>query len=64
MHVEICADADQIVVSAVTSNDVSDDLAMVYMMETLEDVPMGDVFGDSAYDTIDCREAVYNRAGR
>ena len=64
VHVGICADTGQIVVSAVTSNDVSDDLAMVYMMEALEDVPIGDVFGDGAYDTIDCREAVYNRDGR
>ena len=64
IHVGVCADTGQVVVSSVTSNEVSDDVAMVYMMEVLEDVPIGDVFGDGAYDTIDCREAVYSRGGR
>ena len=64
VHVGICADTGQVVVSAITSNDVSDDFAMVYMMDALEDVILGDVIGDGAYDTIDCREAIYDRGGR
>lgn len=64
VHVGICADTGQVVVSAVTANDVSDDFAMIYMMEVLENVSIGDVFGDGGYDTIDCREAIYNRGGR
>ena len=53
VHVGICADTGQVVVSAITSNNVSDDTAMVPMMGVLEGVPLGDVLGDGAYDTVD-----------
>jgi hypothetical protein len=64
VHVGMCADSGQAIVSAMTSNNVSDDEAMIYMMEALEGVPLGDVLGDGAYDTIDCREAIHDRGGR
>lgn len=48
----------------VLSNNVSDDEAMVHMMGALGDVPLGDILGDGANDTIDCREAVYDLGGR
>jgi hypothetical protein len=64
IHVGMCADSGQIVVSAMTSNNVSDDEAMVHMMDALEGTPLGDVLGDGAYDTADCREAVHDRGGR
>jgi hypothetical protein len=64
VHVGMCVDSGQVVVSAMTSNNVSDDEAMVHMMGALEGVPLGDVLGDGAYDTVDCREAVYDLGGR
>jgi hypothetical protein len=64
VHVGICADSDQVIVSAVTSNDVSDDTAMLHMMDALDGISLGDVLGDGAYDTIDCREAIHDRGGR
>jgi hypothetical protein len=64
VHVGMCADSGQVVVSAMTSNSVSDDEAMIHMMEAIDDVPLGDVLGDGAYDTLDCREAVHDRGGR
>lgn len=64
IHVGMCADTGQVVVSAVSSNDVSDDAAMVEMMGTLEGTPLGDVLGDGAYDTIDCREAIHDLGGK
>jgi transposase len=64
VHVGMCADTGQVVVCAITSNNVSDDEAMVHMMEALDDVALGDILGDGAYDTIDCREAVHDRGGR
>ena len=64
IHVGMCADSGQIVVSAMTSNNVSDDEAMVHMMDALERTPLGDVLGDGAYDTLDCREAVHDRGGK
>jgi hypothetical protein len=64
VHVGVCADTGQVVVSAMTSNDVSDDFAMLHMMDALEGIPLGDIFGDGAYDTIDCREAIHGRGGR
>jgi hypothetical protein len=64
VHVGMCADSGQVVVSAVTSNNVSDDEAMIYMMETLEGVPLGDILGDGAYDTTDCREVIHDLGGR
>jgi hypothetical protein len=60
----MCVDSGQIVVSAMTSNNVGDDEAMTHMMEALDGVPLGDVLGDGAYDTIDCRGAVHDRGGR
>lgn len=64
VHVGMCVDSGQVVVSAMTSNNVSDDEAMVHMMGALEGVPFGDILGDGAYDTIDCREAVHDLGGR
>src|SRR3990172_7635080 len=60
----MCADTGQVVVSAITSNNVTDDVAMIHMMEALEGTPLGDVLGDGAYDTTDCREAAHDRGGR
>ena len=64
IHVGMCADSGQVIVSAMTSNNVNDDEAMIFMMEALEGIPLGDVLGDGAYDTTDCREAVHDRGGR
>ena len=64
IHVGMCIDSGQIVVSAVTSNNVSDDEAMIHMMAALEGTSLGDCLGDGAYDTTDCREAVHDRGGR
>lgn len=64
IHVGICAETGQVIVSTLSTNDVSDDTAMVQMMSLLGDVPLGNVIGDGAYDTIDCREATYFQHGR
>jgi len=64
VHVGMCADSGQVVVSGLTSNSVSDDEAMIRMMEALEGIPLGDILGDGAYDTTDCREAINDRGGR
>ncbi len=64
VHVGMCADSGQVLVSAVSSNNVTDEEAMILMMEALEGIPLGDVLGDGAYDTIDCREAIYDRGGK
>jgi hypothetical protein len=64
IHVGMCADSGQVVVSAMTSNNVSDDETMIHMMEALEGLSLGDILGDGAYDTIDCREAIHDQGGR
>lgn len=64
VHVGMCADSGQVVVCAMTSNNVSDEEAMIHMMEALDGIPIGDVLGDGAYDTIDCREVIYDRGGK
>ena len=64
IHVGMCADSGQVLVSAITSNNVSDEEAMIQMMGALEEIPLGDVLGDGAYDTVDCREAIHDRGGR
>ena len=63
IHVGMCVDSGQVVVSAITSNDVSDAAAMIHMMEAPDETAIGEVLGDGAYDTIDCREAIYDRGG-
>ena len=64
VHVGMCADSGQVVVSAMSSNNVSDEEAMIQMMCALEGIPLGDVYGDGAYDTIDCREVIFDLGGR
>ena len=34
------------------------------MIGALEGIPLGDVLGDGAYDTVDCCEAVYDLGGK
>ncbi len=51
VHVGMCADSGQVIVSAVTSNNISDDEAMIHIIGALEETPLGDIFGDGAYDT-------------
>jgi len=64
LHVGMCADSGQIVVGALSTNAVSDDAAMVEMMDHLEEFSLGNVYGDGAYDTIDSRMAIHDRGGR
>lgn len=64
VHVGMCVDSGQVVVSAMTSNNVNDDEAMIHMMGALEGVSLGDILGDGAYDTVDCREAIHDLGGR
>jgi Transposase DDE domain len=64
VHIAMDADTGQIIVGAMSSGNVKDEEPMLYMMEALEGIPLGDVIGDGAYDTIDCREAIYDRGGR
>ena len=64
IHVGMCVESGQVVVSALTSNNISDDEAMIHMMGALEGTPIGDVICDGAYDTIDCREVVHDLGGR
>lgn len=63
IHVGMCADSGQVVVSAMSSNNVNDDEAMIHMMGAFEGIPLGDVLGDGAYDTTDCREAIGDLGG-
>ena len=64
LHVGMCVDSGQIIVGALSSNSVTDDSAMVEMMDHLDAFSLGDVYGDGAYDTIDCRMAIHDRGGR
>ena len=64
IHIGMCAESGQAVVSALSSNDVSDDHAMLYMMDALDETPLGDVLGDGAYDTTECRESIYDYGGK
>jgi len=64
LHVGMCADSGQIIVGALSSNSVTDDAVMVEMMDHLQDFALGDVYGDGAYDTQDCRTAIHDKGGR
>ena len=63
VHIAMCADTGQIIIGAISSNDVSDDMALVQMMRELEGYSIGKVFGDMAYDTTDCRSNIYDLDG-
>ena len=64
VHIGMNADTGQIIVSAMSSGDLKDEVPMLHMMEALEEMSIGNVFGDGAYDTVDCREAIYDRGGK
>ena len=64
IHVGMCAESGQVVVNAISSNDVSDDQAMLQMMDALDGTPFGDVLGDGAYDTTECRESICDHGGK
>ena len=48
VHVGMCVDSGQVLVSAMSSNNVTDEEAMIHMMEALEGIALGDVLGDGA----------------
>jgi hypothetical protein len=64
VHVGMCANTGQVVVGAMSSNNVTDEDAMIGMMGALEGTPLGDILGDGAYDTVDCRAAIHDVGGR
>lgn len=64
VHVGMDADTGQIVVGAMSTGDTKDEEPMLHMMEALEGLPLGDVIGDGAYDTVDCRDIIHDMGGR
>jgi hypothetical protein len=64
VHVGMCADSGQVVVGGMSSNNVTDDEAMIHMIGLLEGTPLGDVLGDGAYDTTDGRSALHDLGGK
>lgn len=64
VHVGMDADTGQIVVGAMTAGDVKDEVPMLYMMGALEGIALGDVLGDGAYDTVDCRDIIHDMRGK
>ena len=64
VHVGMDADTGQIIVGAMSTGDTKDEAPMLHMMESLEGLALGDVIGDGAYDTVDCRDIIYDMGGR
>jgi|SRR5579862_1750351 len=64
VHVGMDADTGQIIVGAMSTGDTKDEVPMLHMMEALEGLALGDVIGDGAYDTVDCRDIIYDMGGR
>jgi hypothetical protein len=64
VHIGMDADTGQIIVGAMSQGDVKDEIPMLYMMDALQGIPLGDVLGDGAYDTVDCRDIIYDMGGR
>jgi len=64
VHIGMDVDTGQIIVGAMSNGDVKDETPMLYMMDALEGIALGDVLGDGAYDTVDCRDIIYDMGGR
>lgn len=64
IHIGMDADTGQIIVGAMSDGHMKDEIPMLYMMDQLEGISLGDVIGDGAYDTVDCREMIYDMGGR
>lgn len=63
VHVGLCAKTQKIVVAGITTPDVSDDDAMLYLLDAIPG-KIEAVYGDGAYDKEFCREAIFARGGR
>lgn len=46
VHIGMRVDSGQVLISAMGSNNVTDEKALIHMMEALEGIPLGDVLGD------------------
>ena len=64
IHIGMDADTGQIVVGAMSDGHMKDEVPMLYMMDALDGIAVGDVIGDGAYDTVDCREIIYDMGGK
>ena len=63
-HIGLCAKTQQVVVAGVSTPDVSDGEAMLYLMEAVVDEKLEAVYGDGAYDDEYCRGAIYDQGAR
>ena len=64
VHIGLCAKTQQVVIAGITTADVSDGEAMLYLMEGLSQEKLEAVYGDGAYDDEYCRGAIYDRGAR
>lgn len=64
IHIGMDADTGQIVVGAMSDGHMKDEVPMLYMMDALDGIAVRDVIGDGAYDTVDCREIIYDMGGK
>ncbi len=64
VHIGLCAKTQQVVIAGVTTADVSDGEAMLYLMDALSEETLEAVYGDGAYDDEYCRGAIYDRGAR
>lgn len=62
VHIGMCVETHQIIVAAMTSNDVSDESIMPDLLDQIEE-PIATVRGDGAYDVTECYEAIYDSGG-
>ena len=64
VHIGLCAKTQQVVIAGVSTPDVSDGEAMLYLMEGIAEEKLEAVYGDGAYDNEYCRGAIYARGAR
>jgi len=63
VHIGMCAETHQILVVAMTGNDVSDESVLPDLLDQITD-PIETVSGDGAYDVSDCYGAIYDVGAR
>ncbi|MCB1111325.1 MAG: IS5 family transposase [Chlamydiales bacterium] len=62
VHIGMCVKTQQILVVAMTGNDVSDESVMPDLLDQITD-PIATVGGDGAYDVAECYGAIYDAGG-
>ena len=64
LHLGVDPNNHEVVAAELTTHSVGDNEVLPDLLEQLGEQPLGDVYGDGAYDTVECYRAIGERGGQ